>query len=131
GHLLWQGTKAAGEEHEIVLGRQDHRCFRRQCELPISFVVDQPGRRLSLQPLANPALVQSSLVSQVSTSNALTPLQRLIQSQTIAEINHPGHDRTTKKSKDAFGVRLDLLHIDGMRSGSHDASLCDVFMTAR
>jgi hypothetical protein len=73
-HLLWQRAESAGEEERTVLVRQNQRGLGTQLKTAFAFVVDQVGRCLTIEPFANPPLMQPVLCASASLVTAPAPL---------------------------------------------------------
>ena len=109
--------RAGGKGHGALLVRQHGRGNAVQLEarlaaVPGAVVLEQSGRRLTVQPLPQPALLEAAGFGQFRRANRPQALQGAVDAQPVAEVDHQGNELTLLELPDLQGEGADLFRIE-------------------
>ena len=109
--------RAAGEGHGVLLVREHRGGDAVEFEARLAAVLDavvleQSRGRLAVQPLPQPALLETARFGQLRRAHRAQALQRAVDAQTVAEVNHQGNELALLELPDLQGEGADLFRIE-------------------
>src|SRR5262249_41649187 len=93
------------------------RAFGGEREALVAAVLEHAGRSLRVEPLAQPALLQTGRGGELGAAHRLAPRQRAVQTEAVAEVDHRRGHRAAQRAEHEAQVVLQLLGIGGLAHG--------------